>query len=174
MLMTIEQYMKIVLLVEVFKDNEERINEEIYKIFDYQDKTQEEKNKLTNDIYVKIKLNEDFVNRFEFNGIEYGFIPNLQNITTQECLDLDKLLKEGKQLNKIAAILYRPITKSFNEYYDIEPYESYTKYEKVMNLVDCIIIVGAIDYIKQLTVSLMTAATKSLINNTKELIDETK
>jgi len=43
-----------------------------------------------------------------------------------------------------------------------------------MNLVDCIIIVGAIDYIKQLTSSLITAATKSLINNTKELIDETK
>ena len=92
MLMTIEQYMKIVLLVEVFKDNEERINEEIYKIFDYQDKTQEEKNKLTNDIYVKIKLNEDFINRFEFNGIEYGFIPNLQNRNNSNCFYFTNVL----------------------------------------------------------------------------------
>jgi hypothetical protein len=167
MLMTIEQYMRVLLLIDVFKEDENRINQEIYKIFGYEDKTNEEKEILIMDIYTKIKLNEDFVNRFEFNGIEYGFIPNLQNITTQECLDLERLLKEGKHLNKIASILYRPITKSFDEYYQIEPYESYSKYEKVMNDVDCVIIVGAIDFIKQLTVSLMKAATKNLINETR-------
>lgn len=167
MLITIEQYMKILLLIEVFKDDTNKINEEVYKMFEYEDKTDEDKEILIMDIYTKIQLNEDFVNRFEFNGIEYGFIPNLSNITTQECLDLEKLLKDGKQLNKIASILYRPIIKSFEEYYDIEAYESYSKYENEMNKVDCVIIIGAIDFIKQLTVSLMKAASKNLINETK-------
>jgi hypothetical protein len=159
--------MKILLLIEVFKDDTNKINEEVYKMFEYEDKTDEDKEILIMDIYTKIQLNEDFVNRFEFNGIEYGFIPNLSNITTQECLDLEKLLKDGKQLNKIASILYRPIIKSFEEYYDIESYESYSKYENEMNKVDCVIIIGAIDFIKQLTVSLMKAASKNLINETK-------
>lgn len=167
MLMTIEQYMKILLLVEVFKEDEAKINEEIYKMFKYEDKTDAEKTELITNIYIKINLNEEFVQRFEYNGIEYGFIPNLQNITTQEFLDLDRFLKEGKHLNKIASILYRPITKSFNEYYDIEPYESYTKYEKIMNGVDCMIIVGAVDFIKELTLNLIEAIDKIVIHESR-------
>lgn len=163
MLITIEELMRILLIIDIFKI-ENDINNEIYKMYNYQDKLESDKIKLINDIYVKINLNEEFIHRFEFNGVEYGFIPNLEKITTQEFLDLDKLLIEGKQLNKIAAILYRPVVKSFNEYYDIEKYENYSKYEKIMNKVDSKIIIGAIDFIKQLTLSLIKELNKELIN----------
>jgi hypothetical protein len=171
MLMTIEQYMKILLLVEIYKDDNDKINQGIYNIFQYQDKTDVEKKMLIINIFDKIQLNEEFIQRFIFDGIEYGFIPNLSKITTQEYLDLDRLLREGKHLNKIASILYRPITKSFNEYYDIEPYESYGKYEKIMNDVDSIIIVGALDFIKQLTLSLVQSTNNKV---KKDLVHETK
>lgn len=169
--MTIAQYMKILLLLEVFGADEQKSNDEIYKLFGYEDKEESEKINLINNILIKVKLNEELIQRFEFNGIEYGLIPNLQNISTQEYLDLDKYIKDGKHLNKIAAILYRPVTKSFNEYYQIEKYESYSKYEKIMNDVDCAIIVGAMDYFKALLFSLIEKVTEQ----TKlKLEDETR
>ena len=55
--------------------------------------------------------------RFRMNGIEYGFIPNLDEITLGEYVDLDLMLKEDYSLHRVMAILYRPIvSESFNRY----------------------------------------------------------
>jgi hypothetical protein len=165
--MTIEEYMKINLMIEIFNNDEEKLNNEIYKLFNYQDKTDIEKQKFLLEIYKKIKLNEDFVRTFEFNGIEYGFIPNLSKITTQEVMDFERLMVEGKHLNKIAAILYRPITHKFNTSYKIEEYEGYEKYGEIMNKVDSLIIIGALAYLKQLSISLPLLIGKKIENETR-------
>jgi hypothetical protein len=64
---------------------------------------------------------------FIFNGIKYGFIPNLDEITAGEFVDLQKYEDEfntrGINMYKIMSILYRPIIDeaSFN-HYKIEEY----------------------------------------------------
>jgi hypothetical protein len=66
---------------------------------------------------------EQFKKVFEFNGEEYGFCPNLSNISTGEYIDLESYCKEPiENLHTIMSILYRKITFKRNERYAIEDY----------------------------------------------------
>ena len=58
------------------------------------------------------------------NDIEYGFHPNLEDITLGEYADLETYLKDGieNNLTKIMAVLYRPITEKDGKNYSIEAY----------------------------------------------------
>lgn len=73
------------------------------------------------------------VERFKLEGIEYGFIPNLDQLTAGEYIDIDRLFTED--IHATMAILYRPITESSFGMYRIEPYESPDKHKKqLMNM----------------------------------------
>ena len=63
-------------------------------------------------------------NIIEVNGKEYGFHPNLDDITLGEYADIEQFIKNGidKQLPELMAVLYRPITEKKNDIYTIEAY----------------------------------------------------
>jgi len=68
--------------------------------------------------------------RFKYEGVEYGFIPNLNNITTAEWLDIDGL---SDNVLEMLSILYRPIVKKgkwfWRDKYQIEEYkESHNRF----------------------------------------------
>ncbi len=66
---------------------------------------------------------QQFRKVFVFNKEEYGFVPNLSNITTGEYIDLETYCKEPiENLHIIMSILYRKITFKRNERYAIENY----------------------------------------------------
>ena len=71
----------------------------------------------------EIPDNQDLVKKVEWNGVKYGFIPNISEITTGEYVDIEEHCKDGqKNLHKIMSILYRPIVKETKTRYSIEPY----------------------------------------------------
>ena len=47
---------------------------------------------------------------FKMGGVEYGFVPELDNMTYGEFTDLDLYLQDVQNLHKSMAVLYRPIT----------------------------------------------------------------
>ena len=51
-------------------------------------------------------------------------IPNLDEITFGEFIDLEKYQYNMESLDKIMAILYRPIVRSMGDRYEIEPYNA--------------------------------------------------
>lgn len=56
---------------------------------------------------------------------DYGFVPDINAISFGEWLDLDSNCKDfPKNLNKILAILYRPISNQLGNKYTIEPYNA--------------------------------------------------
>ena len=59
------------------------------------------------------------------NKIEYGFHPNLDDITLGEYADIETYIKAGieKHLPELMAILYRPIKEKKNKVYIIEAYD---------------------------------------------------
>jgi len=66
---------------------------------------------------------EEFKKIFEFKGEEYGFCPNLSEISTGEYIDLETYCKEPvKNLHIIMSILYRKISFKRGERYAIEEY----------------------------------------------------
>ena len=62
-------------------------------------------------------------NRFMMNGIEYGFIPNLDDMSLGEYVDLDTYISSWDNMHKAMAVLYRPIDASFGSKYTLEEYD---------------------------------------------------
>lgn len=68
------------------------------------------------------------IKTFTLNGVEYGFIPKLDDISYGENLDVTEYINNPETLHKAMAVLYRPIIKKqFNKYL-IEPYEGSQKF----------------------------------------------
>ncbi len=66
-----------------------------------------------------LKQEPKFIQRFSLEGMEFGFIPNLDNITAGEYIDLDTYLKDEETHINAMAILYRPIVSSIKNDYKI-------------------------------------------------------
>ena len=62
--------------------------------------------------------------RFVLNGVEYGFIPNLDDMTLGEYVDLDTYISNWEEIEKAMAVLYRPISNTYNDKYNIEDYKA--------------------------------------------------
>ena len=92
----------------------------------------QEAQEIAMEIYAVLNQKADFVDRFELNGVKYGFIPNLEDLSLGEYIDLETYLKDQKNLHKVAAVMYRPIVKEYKELYDIEVYNSDLKAQEVM------------------------------------------
>lgn len=60
------------------------------------------------------------------DNVEYGFHPNLEDITLGEYADIETYLKLGieNNLTKLMAVLYRPILEKEGKQYSIEAYDS--------------------------------------------------
>lgn len=78
---------------------------------------------IVRDLLDKEPNEQDFKKIFNFNDQEYGFVPNLSNISTGEYIDLETYTKQPiDNLHNIMSILYRPITHKVNKRYTIEDY----------------------------------------------------
>lgn len=130
---TLQQLMKLNLIVEMFKDDDTKLYGEIIKILGNIKLTKKEGDIIVKNFMEILQEKPDFILQFEHEGIQYGFIPNLDQMSVGEYIDLDTYMKEGTNgANKIMAILYRPITYQLGDYYEIEKYEGTDKYSKVM------------------------------------------
>jgi hypothetical protein len=63
------------------------------------------------------------VRRLFFRGREYGFVPNLEEMSFGEYIDLDSYLSDMDNLHKTVGVLYRPIIESKGDYYEIAEYK---------------------------------------------------
>ena len=63
------------------------------------------------------------VRTFKMDGVEYGFIPNLDDMSFGEYIDLDTYIGDWQNIHKAMAVLYRPIKGRYGERYNIVPYE---------------------------------------------------
>ena len=70
-------------------------------------------------------LNEkpNLIQRFTMNGVEYGFIPNLDDMSFGEYIDLDTYIGDWQNIHRAMAVLYRPIKDKKGERYNIVQYE---------------------------------------------------
>ena len=66
-----------------------------------------------------------FEHIIRIDEVNYGFHPNLDEITLGEYADMEHFIGDDymKNLDKIMAVLYRPITKRNGQQYSIEAYD---------------------------------------------------
>ena len=63
------------------------------------------------------------IQRFKMNGVEYGFIPNLDDMSFGEYVDLDTYLPDWQEMHRAMAVLYRPVKEKHGDKYNIVDYE---------------------------------------------------
>lgn len=62
------------------------------------------------------------IRRFKMKGVEYGFIPNLDEMSLGEYVDLDTFIGDTDNLHRAMAVLFRPVRNKYGSQYNIEDY----------------------------------------------------
>lgn len=100
------------------------------------------------------------IQRFKMGGVEFGFIPNLDEMTTGEYMDLDSYITDWETMHNAMAVLYRPITNKLGNKYQIEDYQGSVTYADVMRHAPLDVVLGAMVFFYTLGNDLL----KSTIN----------
>ena len=94
----------------------------------------------------------------DINGTRFGFIPNLENMSYGEFIDLDEYLKDVSTWHNALAVLYRPITNRIKQLYSIEQYETSEKYAEQMKHLPFSIAYGAVLFFYDLRNELLSVS----------------
>ena len=97
------------------------------------------------------KQKHDFIPKFKMSGNEYGFIPNLDEITYGENKDVTAYINDWETMHKAMAVLFRPVKQKQRDKYIIEDYEGSHKYSEVMKDMPLDIVMGAMVFFYNLT-----------------------
>ena len=99
-----------------------------------------------------LKLTPKFEERFTINGLEFGFIPNLDKMQTKEFVDLEKWGLDTENLHRVMAVLFRPVVSEdkFNNY-KIADYYGTEEHHNAMKQTPLHIVNGAIDFFYRLS-----------------------
>jgi hypothetical protein len=107
-----------------------------------------------------------FINRFKLGGVEFGFIPDLEDMTFGEYTDLDSYIGDWDNMHKAMAVLYRPIKKKgLNNTYEIEKYNGSITYSDVMKHAPLDVVFGANVFFYNLGNELLKSTMNYLENN---------
>ena len=68
-------------------------------------------------------VEHQMLNRFQMNGKDYGFIPDLENMSFGEYVDLDTFMGDNDNLHRAMNVLYRPIELLQGQRYTLKEYD---------------------------------------------------
>lgn len=131
-------------------------------------------NEMVTDIKNKLDNNEagELQRKINLGGVNFGYIPKLDEISEGEYLDLQLYLPDWQKMHNAMAILYRPITiKKLilgNELYRIEDYETSYKYCEVMQNMKMDIVIDAMVFFYRLSNELLNAIQVYLVKQMKK------
>lgn len=174
---TLEQYQ---LIDKCYKDNGDTSFSDkflIKIIFDlsFEQIDSIKQSKLT-EILTELKgsLNADkpFQNRFKMNGVEYGFIPCLQDMTVGEYADLENYISTGDDYHKAMAVMYRPIVKSHSGLYSIEEYKGAKESSELMKSSPFSVLKSALVFFCNLEKDLLGASLNFMIKEMNKIQGE--
>ena len=67
---------------------------------------------------------QPLIRTVRYEGLDYGFIPNLDEITVGEQADLSNYIQDWQTMDKALGVMFRPITNKRKEDYLIEEYKA--------------------------------------------------
>ncbi len=103
---------------------------------------------------------------------EFGFMPNMDEMSLGEYIDLEKYISNWDTMHKAMAILYRPIVAGKKEFYEIEKYEGSDKYSDVMKDSPISVALGSMVFFYHLGNELRKTTLDYLQQQTQEVIQQ--
>jgi hypothetical protein len=144
----LSQYQK---FFKIAKDNEdsEFLHQKMVQIFcnidlkDVANIKRKDVVNITNNLGTLFNANHKFIPKFKIAGLEFGFIPNLDDMTQGEYVDLDTYIVNWEDMHKAMAVLYRPIINKVGDRYQIEEYKGSITYADVMKHAPLNVVLGS-------------------------------
>lgn len=91
-------------------------------------------NNIVSEINKMFDVKTSLIPIFKMGGIDYGFIPKLDDITLGEYIDLDNTLGDWETMHKAMSVLYRPVKFQKGHRYQIEDYTGMENAERMKNM----------------------------------------
>lgn len=119
-------------------------------------------------LHLSSVLNEKphLTQRFKVGKIEYGLIPNFDEMTFGEFTDLDDQLADWKTIHRAMYILYRPVAYRFGKYYSIVDYDGKLDKAKDLKQMPLSVVFGVVDFLLRLGIqssrSILTSIEKQV------------
>lgn len=164
------QYQK---FLSIAKDNEESefLQQKMVQLFcgiDLKDVAQiryKDVAEITANINNLFTKDNAFIQRFKMGGVEFGFIPNLDEMSTGEYMDLDTYITDWETMHNAMAVLYRPIINKLGNKYQIEEYKGSITYAEVMRHAPLDVVLGAMVFFYNLGNDLLKSTVNYLEKN---------
>jgi len=166
----LHQYQK---FLKIAKENEESefLHQKMVQIFcgidlkDVASIKHKDVTAITSNLGLLFNNNHKFIPRFKMGGIEFGFIPNLDDMTQGEYIDLDSYITDWDEMHKAMAVLFRPISKIKGHRYQIDEYEGSSAYADAMKNAPLDVVLGAVVFFYHLGNELLTSTLTYLEEN---------
>ena len=118
-------------------------------------------------------LNEKppLISRWKYKDLELGFIPQLDDMTFGEYVDVDTYIVDWDQMHKAMAVLYRPVKQQFKGSYEIEEYKGDT-YHELMKSMPLSLVMGCMLFFWSLEKDLIKVMRTSLSKQVNPISQE--
>ena len=119
-------------------------------------------NSIVNDVIAMLETDAPFTNRFSIQTQEFGFIPELEAMTSGEYADLTTYIADWSTMHKAMAVLYRPVIRKEKENYSIMEYNGTELTANLMEFMPLGVAMGAMFFFYTLTNDLLSAIQVSM------------
>ena len=113
-------------------------------------------NKITDKINKALSEKPLLVTRFKLGNTEFGFVPQLDDLTFGEFVDIENNIGDWESMHKAMSVLYRPITERIKGKYQIEKYRGDSWHDAMLNMPSSVAI-SAINFFFHLENDLLKA-----------------
>jgi len=122
-----------------------------------------------NHIINVLNTKQEPVFRFTIQGQEFGFIPNLDEISMGEYASVDEPMKDWQTMHVAMAVLFRPITRTVKDNYEIAPFTGSKDNEELMKFMPLSVVMGVNAFFLSLLQELAHYTQKSIL---REMVEE--
>lgn len=126
-------------------------------------------NEIVNDLNLMFEGEQPLQTTFKLGSAKFGMIPNLDDMSFGEYIDLDTNITDWETMNKAMAVLFRPIISEIDGKYEIEPYNGSATYSEVMLFAPIDVVLGAVVFFYRLGNALIQATQSYLVEEVEEM-----
>jgi hypothetical protein len=119
---------------------------------------------------ISAAFSEEFelIRHFEIEGVKFGFIPKLDDMSLGEYIDLESTFGEWHKMHKAMAILYRVVNFEKGEKYTINSYETNEELAEAMKMMPLSVVMSCMVFFYRLGMEL----TQATLNYTQKVMKE--
>jgi hypothetical protein len=124
-------------------------------------------NEITNKLNKALSEKPSLITRFKLGNTEFGFVPQLDDLSFGEFVDIENNISDWDNMHKAMAVLYRPVVQRIKNQYEIEEYRGDSWHDAMLNM-PASVVVSALSFFFHLESDLLKT-TLPYLSQTEEV-----